>query len=125
VATGFAVVVVFEVCLAAGAPWGPAAFGGADSGRLSTELRTASVFAAGFWLLAALTALVRGGVVASPFSHAFTRRVMWGLTILLAAGTVMNAASSSPWERYGWAPFVFGLTVLSWRLARSRQHSGS
>ena len=119
VATGFAVVVVFEVCLAAGAPWGSAAFGGADPGRLSTELRIASAFAAGFWSLAALTALARGGVVALPIGHAFSRRAMWGLTVLLAAGTVMNAASSSPWERFGWAPFTLGLTVLSWRLARS------
>ena len=119
VATGFAVIVVFEVCLAAGAPWGSAAFGGADPGRLPTGLRIASVFMAGFWSLAALTALVRGGVLASPISHAFSRRAVWGLPILLAAGTVMNAASSSPWERYGWAPFTLGLTVLSWRLARS------
>jgi hypothetical protein len=124
-ATGFAVVVVFEVCLAAGAPWGSAAFGGADPGRLSNELRIASVFAAGFWALAALIALARGGVVASPISSAVSRRAMWGLTILLAAGTVMNAASSSPWERYGWAPFTLGLTVLSWRLARSCQHDRS
>ena len=123
VATGFAIVVVFEVCLAAGAPWGSAAFGGADPGRLSNELRIASVFAAGFWALAALIALARGGVVASPIGHAFSRRAMWGLTILLAAGSVMNAASSSPWERYGWAPFILGLTALSWRLARSRQHN--
>jgi hypothetical protein len=124
VATGCGVVVLFEVCLAAGAPWGSAAFGGADPGRLSTELRLASVVAAGFWALAALTALARGGVTASPIGSASSRRAMWGLTVLLAAGTVMNAASSSPWERYGWAPFTLGLTVLSWRLARSRVAAG-
>jgi hypothetical protein len=38
---------------------------------------------------------------------------MWALTALLAVGTVMNAASSSRWERFGWAPLVLGLTVVS------------
>ncbi len=118
-ATGLITVVAFELALAAGAPWGSAAYGGGDPGRLSTELRIGSVFVAGFWLLAALTALARGGVAASPIPHAFSRRAVWGLTVLLAVGAVMNAASSNPWERFGWAPFIVGLTVLSWRLARS------
>jgi hypothetical protein len=125
VATGFTVIVVFEVCLAAGAPWGSAAFGGADPGRLSDELRIASVVAAAFWSLAALTALARGEVTTSPIGYAFSRRAMWGLTLLLVAGTVMNAASSSPWERYGWAPYILGLTVMTWRLARSPRHDES
>jgi hypothetical protein len=118
-ATGLATVVAFELALAAGAPWGSAAYGGGDPGRLSTELRIGSVFVAGFWLLAALTALARGGVAASPIPYASSRRAVWGLTVLLAAGAAMNAASSSSWERFGWAPFIVGLTVLSWRLARS------
>ncbi len=118
-ATGLMTVVAFELALAAGAPWGSAAYGGGSPGRLSTELRIGSVFVAGFWLLAALTALARGGVAASPIPHAFSRRAVWALTALLAAGAVMNAASSSPWERFGWAPFIVGLTVLAWRLARS------
>jgi len=37
----------------------------------------------------------------------------------LIAGTVTNAASSSSWERFGWAPFVPALAILSLRLARS------
>lgn len=118
-ASGLGAVVVFELALAAGAPWGEAAFGGADPGRLSAELRITALFAAGFWLLACLTALARGGVAASPIPYAFSRRAIWGLTVLLAAGAVMNAASSSPWERFGMAPFIVVMTALSWRLARS------
>jgi hypothetical protein len=58
-------------------------------------------------------------VAASPISYAFSRRAIWALTVLLAAGAVMNAASSSPWERFGMAPFIVAMTALSWRLARS------
>ena len=118
-AAGLGAVVAFELALAAGAPWGEAAFGGADPGVLSRELRITSLFASVLWLLASLTALARGGVAASPISYAFSRRAIWGLTILLAAGAVMNAASSSPWERFGMTPFIVVLTAMSWRLARS------
>jgi hypothetical protein len=118
-AVGLGLVVAFQLLLAAGAPFGAAAYGGAETGRLSSELRTTSMFAAVFWLLACLTALARGGVTASPISYAVSRRAIWGLTVLLAAGALMNAASSSPWERFGMAPFIVAMTLLSWRLARS------
>jgi hypothetical protein len=118
-AGGFAAVVAFQLALVAGAPWGSAAWGGTTPGRLPTELRTASAFAGCFYLAAALTALARGGVAASAVPHTFSRRAMWALTAVLAVGTVLNAASPSRWERYGWAPFVMGLTILSLQLARS------
>ena len=122
-AAGLGLVVAFQLLLAAGAPFGAAAYGGADPGRLSSELRITSLFAAVFWLLACLTALARGGVAASPIPYAVSRRAIWGLTMLLAAGAVMNIASSSPWERFGMAPFIAAMTALSWRLARSRHPS--
>ncbi len=118
-ATGLAAVSVFQLCLAAGAPWGAAAWGGAEPGRLPAELRVASAVAACFWLLAALTALARAGMAASPIPYAFSRRGTWALTALLAVGTVMNGASQSRWERFGWAPVVLGLAVLSLKLSRS------
>jgi hypothetical protein len=124
VASGFTVVVVFQLALVAGAPWGAAAYGGAQQGSLPTELRAASVVQGFFWLLAGLTALSRGGL-ASPIPYALSRRAMWVLTVVLAIGCVMNAASSSPWERFGWAPFILGLTVLSLQLARSGRHPHS
>jgi len=123
VACGFAAVVGFQLALVAGAPWGSAAWGGSIPGQLPAELRVASAFSACFWLVATLTALSRGGIAASPIPYTFSRRAMWGLTALLAVGAVMNAASSSRWERYGWTPFILGLTVLSLQLARARRHS--
>ncbi len=122
-ATGLGAVSVFQLSLAAGAPWGAAAWGGADPGQLSAELRVASAFAACFWLLAALTALARAGMT-SPVPYAFSRRGTWGLTALLALGAVMNAASQSRWERFGWAPIVLVLAALSLQLSRSGR-SGS
>ena len=49
----------------------------------------------------------------------FSRRAIWVVTSVLAVGAVMNAASSSSWERFGWAPLLLVLAILSFRLARS------
>ena len=119
VAAGFAIVVGFQLSLVAGAPWGAAAYGGADRGRLPTELRVASLIQACVWLLAAVTALARGGVAASPVPDGVSRRAVWAFSGLLAVGAVVNAASSSRWERFGWAPFLLCMTVLTFHLARS------
>jgi hypothetical protein len=116
-AAGFGLVVAFQVALAAGAPLGAAAWSGAHDGRLPDELRVASGVSAVVWLLAALVVLARGGVgVRVP--PAVGRVGVRTLVGVLALGAVMNAASSSPWERYGWAPFVLVLLVLCVVLAR-------
>ena len=62
VAAGFLVVSSFQVALALGAPSVLPPFGGANAGPLPPELRLVSAVAAGFWLVAALHALSRGGV---------------------------------------------------------------
>ncbi|MGW6130398.1 hypothetical protein ACWFNE_10265 [Cellulomonas sp. NPDC055163] len=116
-ASGFALVTAFQVALAAGAPLGAAAWSGAHPGRLPDDLRVASSVSAVVWLLAALVVLARGGVGVRLPARA-GRTGVRALVGLLGLGAVMNAASSSPWERYGWAPFVVVLLVLCVLLAR-------
>lgn len=118
-AAGFSVIAAFQAALALGAPFGEAAFGGANSGQLPPALRGASTFSMVLWLLAAATVLARGRSGPTPPG----RGVVWGvraLAVLLTAGTVMNAASSSPWERYLWAPLALVLLVLCLLLDRRR-----
>lgn len=118
-ACGLGIVVVFQAALVTGAPWGAAAYGGSQTGQLPSDLRVASAFQGAFWVFAALTALSRGGIIRGHRWHAFSTRAIWALAAFLAVGAVMNAASSSSWERFGWAPYVLALTVLSIRLART------
>ena len=122
-AGGFLAVSCFQVALALGAPFGSAAFGGANAGRLPPELRLVSTVAAGFWLLAAIHALSRGGLT-SRLPRAGSRRLSWVLLGVTAVGALVNAASSSPWERYGWAPFTLLLAILCLILARSGRVPG-
>lgn len=129
-AVGFLVVVLFQLSLLFGAPFGAAALGGAHPGALPVELRTVSAVSALIWLLAALIVLARGGWAIAPLPRRVSRWGTWFLVGYLALGTLMNLASSSPWERFGWAPFtalLFGLTLLlalSERTARRVGASG-
>lgn len=120
-ASGFGIVVAFQVAVAAGAPFGDAAWSGAHSGVLPNELRAASSVSALVWALAAVIVLARGGMGAPlpPRVALGGTRVLLGV---LGLGALMNAASSSPWERFGWAPFVLVLLVLVALLARRDPH---
>lgn len=104
---------MFQVALAAGAPWGAAAWGGQHPGTLPRRLRGAS--AAGALALGSLALLAMRPDVLEPTVR---RRVLLGATGYSAVGTVMNAASRSPVERAIWTP-VAGMTAfLLWRATR-------
>jgi hypothetical protein len=105
---------LFQVTLAAGAPWGSAAWGGQHPGVLPTRLRRAS----------AVSAVVLGSLavaVGSPdlLDPPVRRRVLLGAVGYFALGTVMNAASRSPVERAIWTPVAGTTAGLLWRATRS------
>jgi hypothetical protein len=104
-------VALFQVGLAAGAPWGSAAWGGSHPGRLPGRLRVAS--AASAVLIGSVAAIA----AAPGLVGAGTRtRVLRAAAIYLAVGTPLNAVSRSPVERV-WAPInAVGAAVL-WRAA--------
>ncbi len=111
-ATGFLAIAAFQAALALGAPLGRAAWGGAHAGVLPRGLRLASACAAAAWLVAALLVLGRARYwTLLPF--AVFRRGVMVLSPLLAGGAVMNVASSSPWERFFWAPAAAVLSAAS------------
>jgi hypothetical protein len=118
-AIGLAIIAVFQVALALGVPWGRAAYGG-TSERLPPELRVASAVAAVVWLLAAVVVLGRGGYWGSPRRSAALRWGTWLVAGLLGLGALVNFASSSPWERFGWGPLALLLAIGCVVLARSR-----
>ena len=98
-AIGYLVIGGFQVALALGAPLGHAAWGGKHR-VLPTRFRVASGVAAGIWILGAVIVLGRAGWDISPFSNTVERWGTWVFVGLLAVGTLMNAASSSRWERF-------------------------
>lgn len=118
-ATGLLIVVAFQAALTFGAPFGAAAQGGTNPGQLPDALRVVTGLGAVVWLLATLVVLARGGRALVPLPDALARVGIWVVVGLLGVGALMNFASSSPWERFGWGPFTLVMFVLGVVLARS------
>lgn len=99
----------FQVALAAGAPWGRAAYGGSRHGTLPGHLRViSSVAALGYGTAAVLIV----GDVGLPKAR---RRAFTALSIFMAVGTAANGASRSPVERKLWTPLAAATSALAWR----------
>jgi hypothetical protein len=105
-------VAVFQVALAAGAPLGRAAWGGAHE-RLPRNLRVASAGAAGVWVLAALIVLAAAGFEASPIPASIADWATWVIAAFLLVGAVMNLLSRSRLERIIWGPVALILACLT------------
>ena len=80
-AAGFLVVASFQVALAVGAPFGRAAFGGADTGTLSLDLRLVSAVAAVVLGGVSLTGGI-GGLLGPILAVLILRTVRLDLTLL-------------------------------------------
>ena len=100
---------VFQIALAAGAPWGRAAYGGTRHGTLPNHLRAISGMAAlGYGTGAVL--VLRGSGSPRARTRAFTT-----LSVFLGVGALTNGASRSPVERAVWTPVTAATAVLAWR----------
>jgi hypothetical protein len=111
---GFVVIAGFQAALALGAPWGRAAWGGRNPGRLPSNLRRASAVSAVIWLVAPIVVLDRAGVPIVDLPDVVSLVGTWLVVGVSFLGAAVNFASSSPYERFGWGPFalVVGLMTL-------------
>jgi hypothetical protein len=117
-ATGFAALAVFQLALAAGAPWGHAAWGG-ENANLSAAQRSASAVAAVVYVAAALIVLCRGGVIwPARRNAAIFRRGTWFLAVAMVVGALPNFASQSRWENFILGPLALVLGTLCVVVAR-------
>lgn len=118
-AAGCLVIAAFQTALACGAPFGAATQGGTNPGQLPPDLRLLSGVVAVVWLVAALVVLARAGRPVVPVRQPVHLVGAWVLVGVLSIGTMLNFASSSAWERFGWGPFALLMLVLAVVLARS------
>ena len=118
------VVVLFQLALAAGAPWGAAAYGGRaalDDGRLPPRYRVASagtavILAGALWLVLAACAVISP----TPIAENVLGVGAWVLVGLFALNTVGNLAGRHPVERRGAGGITAVLTILCAWIAAKR-----
>ncbi|HXC19655.1 MAG TPA: hypothetical protein VNT80_07075 [Acidimicrobiales bacterium] len=118
-AIGFAGLSIFQISLAAGLPFGRAAFGGANR-VLPTKLRLASGASAAVFLAALYVILARGDVLGSVGHSSWVARAgIWVLVVIFGLSTLANFFSRSRWERRIMAPVALVLTVCCLLVALS------
>jgi hypothetical protein len=117
-AIGFASLAIFQAALAAGAPWGHAAWGG-EAADLSAAQRSASAVAAFLYVAAALIVLCRAGLIWRALSDAVIFRWgTWFFAAAMAVGALPNLASQSRWENFVLGPLALVLAALCVVVAR-------
>jgi hypothetical protein len=111
----------FQGALAAGAPWGAAAYGGRAArpdGTLTPAYRIGSAVTVAVLGAAGYLVLLRGGVVGSAdAADGRLTAVLWALAALFAVNTVGNLAGRHPVERWGMGAVTLALAIVCVLLA--------
>jgi hypothetical protein len=103
--------ILFQIALALGAPWGRAAWGGGHEGKLPPKLRLASAISTLVLALAAWVVLAAGGLIdSSPVPESWLTPLVWVLTGYFGIGAVLNIISRSKVERI-WGPVSLIIAV--------------
>ena len=112
-------VVVFQLALAAGAPLGHYAMGGAFPGTFPPALRVAAVVQAVILTGLAIVLLARAGVAFARLGRP-ARWLAWVVVGVSAVAAVLNIITPSGPERMVWAPVGVAMLLLSLRVALAR-----
>lgn len=105
-------VIAFQIALAAGAPWGAFAMGGAFPGQFPPALRIAALIQAALLLAMVVVVLARAGVLLPGWSRV-SRWLIWFVVAFAALSLVLNLITPSAGERAIWAPVAFLLLISS------------
>ncbi|HBO64765.1 TPA: hypothetical protein DD425_02275 [Candidatus Saccharibacteria bacterium] len=102
--------VVFQVLLALGAPFGKAAWGGQHTSVLPRKLRVASAISVVLLLCIISVVLSFTGIV-TLYPNAVALGILWVSAVYFGVGVVMNAISRSRIERV-WSPYSAVICIL-------------
>ena len=105
-------VILFQVALALGAPWGALAMGGASPGRFPPRLRVAAAAQAVLLGVAAAVVLARAGLAFAGLADT-ARILIWLVVALAVVALVLNLASRSAGERRLWVPVAVVMLASS------------
>ncbi|HEX5807165.1 MAG TPA: hypothetical protein VFY25_00755 [Anaerolineales bacterium] len=112
-------VVAFQIALAAGAPWGAYAMGGAAPGQLPPAMRVGAIVQAVLLAGMAAVILARAGLILPGWSQV-SHWLVWIVVALTALSLVLNLITPSAGERAIWAPTLSLLLISSLIVAFSK-----
>ena len=110
--------IAFQLALAAGAPWGEYAMGGAFRGKFPPRLRATAVVQALVLGILAAGVLSRAGLVDVPVVRDLPW-LAWFAVVFSAVSLVLNAISRSSGERRIWVPVALVMLGSSLIVATS------
>lgn len=105
-------VIGFQIALAAGAPWGAYAMGGAYPGQFPPALRVGAVIQAMLLALWALVVLSRAGIFLPKWART-SRWLVWVVVAFSGLSLVPNLITPSAGERVIWAPTALVMLICS------------
>jgi hypothetical protein len=111
-----ALVVAFQLALAAGAPWGSYAMGGAFPGRMPPSLRVAAVIQGIFLGALAIVVLADAGLLDVPILEGWPW-LIWVPVAVAGVAVLLNGSTRSRGERRIWLPVAVVLLLCSLAVA--------
>lgn len=113
-------VVVFQVALVAGAPWGEYTMGGQRRGTLPGKFRTGAGISAVVMLAQAGHYLAQAGVFEPLLDASWNSIINWLWFAFAIVGLLLNEISRSKKERNLWVPVLAVSTVCTFIVAMWR-----
>lgn len=105
-------VIAFQLALAAGAPWGEYAMGGAYPGQFPPALRIAAIIQAALLVGLIMVVLMRARLLATK-RFRLVSRLAWFVVAFTVVAFVLNVITPSAGERAIWAPVALVMLVCS------------
>lgn len=105
-------IIAFQIALAAGAPWGAFAMGGAFPGQFPPTLRIAALVQAALLATMAAVVLARAGFILPSWMRV-SRWLIWIVVAFAALSLILNLITPSAGERAIWAPVALILLISS------------
>ncbi|MFX3647864.1 MAG: hypothetical protein ACE3K2_28660 [Paenibacillus sp.] len=106
------IVILFQVALAAGVPWGEYAMGGKFPGKYPISMRFACIVQIAILAFMGIIVLSKAELLWPQWS-VLARTATWFIVAYLVIGTILNLITKSVWERRIWAPVTFLMLITS------------
>jgi hypothetical protein len=113
-----AIVALFQLALALGAPWGEYTVGGRFPGKLPPKMRIAALIQIIILLGMAFIVLINSGWAFSQL-YSIGRIGIWFVAAFFVLGSILNLSTPSKGERAIWGPVNILLLITSITVALS------